>query len=153
MEIQVTLALVLETDALHRLSATLESSRWLNEAWFFPWPHGLQRLMWPPVFVASWNINSIRTRGEQLCQWLDEHAPDVLALQETRVADRDFPYDAIRSRGYEAAHAPGVRGRAGVALLFGSTCIGASAVFTPCRQLGQAYFGRTCSTMNSDAGV
>lgn len=70
------------------------------------------------MFVASWNINSIRSRGEQLFQWLDEHDPDVLALQETRVSDQGFPYDAIRSRGYDAAHAPGLRGRAGVALIF-----------------------------------
>jgi exodeoxyribonuclease III len=53
--------------------------------------------------VASWNVNSIRAREERLERWLSAHAPDVLCLQELKVADELFPFDAVRAAGYETA--------------------------------------------------
>ncbi|MFW2390066.1 MAG: exodeoxyribonuclease III [Polyangiales bacterium] len=53
--------------------------------------------------VATWNVNSIRARRQHVVDWLDAAQPDVLCLQELKVTEGDFPYDAIRESGYEAA--------------------------------------------------
>lgn len=52
--------------------------------------------------VATWNVNSIRARKERLLAWLDEHKPDALCLQETKITDDAFPADEIREHGYHA---------------------------------------------------
>jgi exodeoxyribonuclease-3 len=52
--------------------------------------------------VATWNINSIRARRDRLLGWLDEHKPDVLCLQETKVTDELFPMEDLREHGYHA---------------------------------------------------
>ena len=54
--------------------------------------------------VATWNVNSIRVRIGQLLEWLDQHHPDVVLLQETRCPDDQFPYADIHSAGYEVVH-------------------------------------------------
>jgi exodeoxyribonuclease-3 len=54
--------------------------------------------------VATWNINSIRTRVGQVVAWGREHDVDVLLLQETKCGDADFPFDAFTDAGYEVAH-------------------------------------------------
>ncbi len=53
--------------------------------------------------VATWNINSIRARLDRLVSWLERTTPDVVCLQETKVADDQFPIDRIESAGYRAA--------------------------------------------------
>ncbi len=50
--------------------------------------------------VASWNVNSVRSRLEAVERWLDGASPDVLLLQETKVEDGRFPMEAFESRGY-----------------------------------------------------
>lgn len=50
--------------------------------------------------LATWNVNSIRKRLPLLLEWLAQHQPDILCLQETKVQDSDFPADAIRDAGY-----------------------------------------------------
>ncbi len=50
--------------------------------------------------VATWNVNSLRARQELVGAWLDEHEPDVLLLQETKVDDRSFPRQLFEERGY-----------------------------------------------------
>jgi exodeoxyribonuclease-3 len=52
------------------------------------------------VRIATWNVNSIRTREDRVLLWLDEHEPDVLLLQETKVVDDDFPREGFEERGY-----------------------------------------------------
>jgi exodeoxyribonuclease-3 len=52
--------------------------------------------------IATWNVNSIRTRQAQLVAWLSRVAPDVACLQETKVEDERFPVDAIGEAGYKA---------------------------------------------------
>jgi exodeoxyribonuclease-3 len=52
--------------------------------------------------IASWNVNSIRTRLDHLGGWLARAAPDVVCLQETKVEDDRFPTDAIAEAGYNA---------------------------------------------------
>ncbi|MCA9320576.1 MAG: exodeoxyribonuclease III [Planctomycetes bacterium] len=52
--------------------------------------------------IATWNLNSIRTRLTRLVAWLEAWKPDVLCLQELKVADGDFPHEAIEKAGYRA---------------------------------------------------
>lgn len=66
--------------------------------------------------VASWNVNSIRARLDHVVRWLDEHRPDALALQETKVQDDDFPHEAFAELGYECA-VVGQKSYNGVAVL------------------------------------
>lgn len=54
--------------------------------------------------IATWNINSVRSRLDRVLGLLDRHQIDVLALQETKVADPRFPADAFREAGYQVAH-------------------------------------------------
>ncbi|WP_151549975.1 MULTISPECIES: exodeoxyribonuclease III [Corynebacterium] len=54
--------------------------------------------------IATWNINSVRTRIERAVDFLQRHDVDVLALQETKVKDEAFPTDPFTEAGYEVAH-------------------------------------------------
>ncbi|HEY3563309.1 MAG TPA: exodeoxyribonuclease III [Kribbella sp.] len=54
--------------------------------------------------VATWNVNSVKQRMPRLLDWLDERQPDVVCLQETKLADDAFTKllgDELTSRGYE----------------------------------------------------
>jgi len=56
--------------------------------------------------IATWNVNSVRQRTPRLLPWLDERAPDVVCLQETKLADDAFEEllgEDLRGRGYEVA--------------------------------------------------
>lgn len=66
--------------------------------------------------IATWNVNSIRVRLDQLRQWLTEQAIDVIALQETKCEDDKFPYDVLLDCGYHAVHT-GQKSYNGVAIL------------------------------------
>ena len=50
--------------------------------------------------VATWNVNSIRTRQQIVTDWLQQHRVDVLCLQETKVQDRQFPQSPFKDLGY-----------------------------------------------------
>ncbi|MEM9201757.1 MAG: exodeoxyribonuclease III [Actinomycetota bacterium] len=54
--------------------------------------------------IATWNINSIRTRIEQTVAWATTTDVDVLLLQETKCGDASFPFDRFTDAGYEIAH-------------------------------------------------
>lgn len=54
--------------------------------------------------VATWNINSIRARSERAVAFLQRTGVDVLALQETKCKDDQFPHAAFTELGYEVAH-------------------------------------------------
>jgi len=72
-----------------------------------------------PVRIATWNVNSVKQRLPRLLPWLDQRQPDVVCLQETKLADDAFARllgDELASRGY----AVGLHGEArwnGVAIL------------------------------------
>ena len=53
---------------------------------------------------ATWNINSLNVRQERVEQWLADVQPDVVCLQETKLADDAFPQLAFEAMGYSAAH-------------------------------------------------
>jgi exodeoxyribonuclease-3 len=58
------------------------------------------------VRVATWNVNSVKQRMPRLLPWLDERAPDVVCLQETKLTDAAFTEllgDELAARGYELA--------------------------------------------------
>jgi exodeoxyribonuclease III len=68
---------------------------------------------------VTWNVNSIKQRMPRFLPWLDERSPDVVCLQETKLADdafTDLLGDALAERGYEVA-AHGERAWNGVAIL------------------------------------
>src|SRR5665647_2619457 len=54
--------------------------------------------------LATWNINSIRARADRAVAWLERTGTDVLALQETKCADAQFPYSVFEAAGYEVVH-------------------------------------------------
>ena len=69
--------------------------------------------------IATWNVNSIKQRVPRLLPWLDERRPDVVCLQETKLADDAFAQllgEALLDRGYEVA-AHGEAAWNGVAIL------------------------------------
>ncbi|NBR18138.1 MAG: hypothetical protein EBT81_09785 [Gammaproteobacteria bacterium] len=66
--------------------------------------------------IATWNVNSLRVRLPQLAEWLAAAKPDVIALQETKSTDADFPAAEISALGYEFARS-GQRTYNGVAVL------------------------------------
>ena len=53
---------------------------------------------------ATWNVNSLRARQERVEEWLSEAAPDVVMLQETKLADDAFPALSFEALGYSCAH-------------------------------------------------
>lgn len=66
--------------------------------------------------IATWNVNSLRVRLPHVQEWLSTVKPDVLALQETKLPDADFPFDAIQAMGFNAI-ASGQKTYNGVAIL------------------------------------
>ena len=66
--------------------------------------------------IATFNVNSVRTRLGLVLDWLAREAPDVLCLQETKVQDADFPAQPLREAGYHLAFR-GQKAHGGVALL------------------------------------
>jgi len=53
--------------------------------------------------IATWNVNSIKQRIENLTAWLAERAPDIVCLQETKTVDETFPRQPIEALGYNIA--------------------------------------------------
>ena len=51
--------------------------------------------------IATYNVNSIRSRLHIVLPWLREHRPDVFCMQETKVEDGRFPVSAFADEGYQ----------------------------------------------------
>ncbi|KAF1071524.1 MAG: Exodeoxyribonuclease III [Pseudomonas citronellolis] len=66
--------------------------------------------------IVSFNINGLRARPEQLQTLVNEHQPDIIGLQETKVSDEQFPREQVEALGYHV-HFHGQKGHYGVALL------------------------------------
>lgn len=52
--------------------------------------------------IATWNVNSLAVRLPQVLDWLAAEPVDALCLQELKLTDEKFPFDAFRAAGYEA---------------------------------------------------
>ena len=50
--------------------------------------------------IVTWNVNSVRARMSLLLDWLADHDPDILCLQETKVVDDLFPAEPLEDAGY-----------------------------------------------------
>ena len=66
--------------------------------------------------ISTWNVNSVRARLPHIVKWLEAVQPDVLALQETKAQDHDFPVFDINAAGYEVIFT-GQKSYNGVAIL------------------------------------
>jgi exodeoxyribonuclease III len=56
------------------------------------------------VRIATWNVNSLKARLEKVTWWLERARPDVLLMQETKLADAEAPVQVFRDAGYALAH-------------------------------------------------
>jgi exodeoxyribonuclease-3 len=54
--------------------------------------------------IATWNVNSLKMRLERVEEWLGYAQPDIICLQETKLADTAFPSMAFSALGYDSAH-------------------------------------------------
>ncbi len=54
--------------------------------------------------IATWNVNSLKARLPRVEEWLADVSPDVVCLQETKLADGAFPSLAFQALGYESVH-------------------------------------------------
>ena len=66
--------------------------------------------------IVSFNANGIRARAHQLRALVDEHHPDIIGIQETKVRDEEFPVQMVKDLGYQPDF-HGQKGHYGVALL------------------------------------
>ena len=66
--------------------------------------------------IISFNVNGLRARLHQLQAVIDQHNPDIIGLQETKVSDEEFPLEAVNAMGYQV-DIHGQKGHYGVALL------------------------------------
>jgi len=56
------------------------------------------------VRIATWNVNSLKIRMPRVEAWLAEVQPDILLMQETKLADSAFPALTFHAMGYDGAH-------------------------------------------------
>lgn len=70
-----------------------------------------------PLRLTTWNINSVRLRIDLVRRYIDENAPDVLCLQETKCINDLFPYQAFEDMGYRHRVVHGQKGYHGVATI------------------------------------
>ncbi|MEO1210690.1 MAG: exodeoxyribonuclease III [Cyanobacteria bacterium J06638_20] len=80
--------------------------------------------------IATWNVNSVRTRLEHVTQWLTDTSVDVLCLQETKVVDDSFPRSPFTDLGYHV-YIYGQKAYNGVALLSRTPLENVSMGFAP----------------------
>jgi exodeoxyribonuclease-3 len=56
------------------------------------------------VKLVTWNVNSLKVRLPRVLQFLDEHAPDIVCMQETKSEAAAFPAGELSQAGYHAVH-------------------------------------------------
>ncbi|HFC30853.1 MAG TPA: exodeoxyribonuclease III [Oceanospirillales bacterium] len=54
--------------------------------------------------IASWNVNSLKVRLQHVLQWSKENQPDILAIQETKLTDENFPAQDIKNAGWHVVY-------------------------------------------------
>lgn len=75
--------------------------------------------IWPgqsDMKIATWNVNSLRVRLPHVLNWLGQERPDVLAVQETKMTDPEFPVAELAEAGYRSVYS-GQKTYNGVAVL------------------------------------
>ena len=66
--------------------------------------------------LATWNVNSLKVRLPHVIDWLSQHQPEILCLQETKLTDDNFPITELAAAGYRAVFT-GQKTYNGVAIL------------------------------------
>ena len=66
--------------------------------------------------IATWNVNSVKQRMDNILAWLTERAPEIVCLQETKCVDEAFPREGFEALGYNVA-VHGQKAFNGVAIL------------------------------------
>ena len=66
--------------------------------------------------IASWNVNSLKVRLNQVVEWFETQQIDILALQETKLTDENFPQKIFKDLGLHIAFS-GQKAFNGVALI------------------------------------
>ncbi len=66
--------------------------------------------------IISWNVNSVRSRINNILDYINQYSPDILLLQEIKTQDENFPYEDFKRIGYES-HVFGQKSYNGVAIL------------------------------------
>ena len=69
------------------------------------------------IKLATWNINSVRLRQDQVVDFLKAEQPDILGLQEIKCLEELFPFEPFRALGYDHIEVSGQKGYHGVATL------------------------------------
>lgn len=100
--------------------------------------------------IATWNVNSIRTRLAHVIQWLESNPVDVLCVQETKVVDADFPKEALEAIGY-LTYVSGQKSYNGVALLSRVPLEAVSMGFVPV--LGETNLGEPIADLDEQKRV
>ena len=68
------------------------------------------------IKIASWNVNSLKIRLDQVLEWLDREQIDILALQETKLQDEHFPKAVFENLQYQVVYS-GQKTYNGVAII------------------------------------
>jgi exodeoxyribonuclease III len=79
--------------------------------------------------IATWNVNSVRTRLQQVIDWLKQNPVEILCLQETKVVDTDFPRSPFEELGYHV-YFSGQKAYNGVALISRKPLVDVTTGFT-----------------------
>ena len=66
--------------------------------------------------IASWNVNSVRARIENILEYIDKNKPDIILMQEIKTEEKNFPREALKDLGYDS-HIFGQKSYNGVAFL------------------------------------
>jgi len=88
------------------------------------------------LLIATWNVNSIRTRLSQIIDWINQSNPDILCLQETKVIDGSFPFQPFEKLGY-SVEVYGQKSYNGVAILSKIKAKNIKKGFYGCKNLDQ----------------
>ncbi|MBO6960909.1 MAG: exodeoxyribonuclease III [Prochlorococcus marinus CUG1438] len=91
------------------------------------------------MLIATWNVNSIRTRLTQIINWMNQVDPDILCLQETKVIDESFPFEPFEKLGY-SVEVYGQKSYNGVAIISK----------TKAENVKKGFYGYTDSDQNID---
>ncbi len=98
--------------------------------------------------IATWNVNGIRARHEQVLAWLERETPDVVCLQETKAPADKVPAALTDALGAYRAHWHGFKGYSGVALLVRRERFGDAFEFThPPLDIEQRIVVATCGSL------
>ena len=88
------------------------------------------------MLIATWNVNSIRTRLSQVIDWINQVNPDILCLQETKVMDDSFPVAPFETLGY-SVEVYGQKSYNGVAIISKIKLENVSKGFFGCKNFHQ----------------